>query len=455
VSVSGEAVRPAAGEGEPAEHAAGDPLRILLVNEECIIGGIETWMIAMSSRLRMLGHRCDLFFFQHGPMEHQLPVGCVAHFGDLADLLRLVEQEAYQVVHAHSGDFILGLSAVRALGARLVVTSHGWLIPGWTSLTCDAFVGASEWLAEGQRSMTDLPVSTVMLGIDTDVFHPDPGAVRTSPPIVAWVGRGSAAEQKRIDTVAAVAPALKRAGLRLWLAESSGVAAVERAVPGVVAALRPLADVWQNVPPERMADFFRTVSASGGCIVSTSSYEGLGLAYVEAQACGCPAIGPDVRGVNEAVRPDQGGVLYPFATPPERLAQLVIETVTDLEGMQRRRELAVRFAREHFGLDRMVSEYIAIYRAVLRKERRSLRERSRRLLLLLSPRDYILRNWSAAQALYAVSRAFSARGESRLAAQIAWTSFLMCPTIYARPRRLAHLLAARLPRRPRAVSPGV
>jgi glycosyltransferase involved in cell wall biosynthesis len=419
-------------------------MKILLANDGCTIGGIETWMIALSSALRARGHTCELFFFRHGAMENYLPSGCVAHFGSVGDLLRLVDEQHFDIVHAHSGDFHLGISAVRALGAKLVVTSHGWVIPGWTSFTCDAFIGASNWLADAQRPLTDLTVSTVTLGIETDEFKADEMRAGTAPPIIAWVGRGIAVEQKRIDKLAAIAPALKRAGFRLWLAEASGAKSVAHVLPGAAEVLEPLADVWCGVPRTEMPEFFRTIAASGGCVVSTSSYEGLGLAYVEAQACGCPVIAPDVRGVNEAVRPEHGGVLYPFEIETEELARLVIATVQDQEGMKRRRESGMRFAREQFGLKRMTDEHLQIYERVLKEPRASSLESYRRFRLLLHPKSYILHNWSAAHALYESSREFAARGEERLAAIAARTSLAMCPTLYMRPRRLAHMLKTQL-----------
>lgn len=430
-------------------------MRVLLVNEGCVIGGIETWMITLSAALRARGHTCELFFLQRGPMEAHLPPDCVAHFGGLTDLLRLVDERRFDVVQGHSGDYQLGISAVRALGAALVVTSHGWIIPGWTSLTCDAFLAVSRWLAEGQQPLTDMPVRVVKIGLDLSAFKPDPTWSSSPHPIVAWIGRGTAVEQKRIDKLAAIAPALQQAGLRLWLAEASGPAAVEGVAPEAAAVLRPIADRWNGVPREEMPAFFRAVAASGGCVLSTSSYEGLSVAYVEAQACGCPVIGPDVRGVNEAIQPEYGGVLYPFDLPSPDLARLVIDTIADTDGMQRRRELAIAFAREHFALERMVDEYLDVYRAARDRKRPTLRMLWRRTKLMLHLRQFLLRNWSAAQAIYKASRELDARGEPRLARLTARTALALCPTIYLRPRRLRHLLGVHWRRVPRPAPHGV
>jgi glycosyltransferase involved in cell wall biosynthesis len=427
-------------------------MKILIVNEGCVIGGIETWMISLWGALQDRGHSVELFFFMHGPMEQHLPPDCVTHFGDLPALLRLVDTRRFDIVHAHSGDITFGVSGVRALGARLVVTSHGWIIPGWTSFSADAFAASSRWLAEGQRPSTDLPVRTIGYGIDTARFKTGV-AEASSPPVVAWIGRGHAVEQKRIDKLAAVAPALEGAGLRLWLAEASGVEVVRRLVPGAAEVLAPIAEFWEEVPREAMPEFLRRVAASRGVVLSTSSYEGLGLAYVEAQACGCPVIGPDVRGVNEAVRPEHGGVLYRFDLPASELARLVVDVVSDQNAWDRRRDLGIRFAREHFSLERMTNEYLELYRHVLGGRRLSLRAAARRLRVLLGLRSYLLNNWSAAQSLYEASGRLAEEGHGKLARAAARTALTLCPTIYLRPRRLLQLLRIHLPRRRGAPAP--
>jgi hypothetical protein len=232
----------------------------------------------------------------------------------------------------------------------------------------------------------------------------------------------------------------------LWLAEAFGAEAVSRAVPGAAEVLAPLADVWAGIPREEMPAFLQRVAASGGVVLSTSSYEGLGLAYVEAQACGCPVIGPDVRGVNEAVRPEHGGVLYPFDMPADELAALVIRVVRDRDAWAERRELGLRFVHEHFSLERMADEYVEVYNKVLVGRQRSLNEIGKRLRVLLGTRSYLLNNWSAAQSLYEASGRLAREGQWRLARRALRSALVLCPTIFLRPRRFLRLLGIHLPR---------
>lgn len=420
-------------------------MKILLAYEWCLIGGVESFMVALAKELRERGNECEFFFFTRGPMEQQLPSEFAAHFGDLTDCLKLVQARRFDIVHANSSDWRIGISAVRILGARLVITAHGMVVPGWNSTNCEGFACVSEWLAEEQKAFTDLPTHTVFNGIDMSQFqpsNPDFTVPSDQGPIVAWVGRGTDMVHKMIDKLASIAPALKQAGIRIWIADPYGPDEVEKVAPEAAGTLRTIAEFWGFVPKDKLPHFYRDVAASGGCILSTSRVEGFGLVLAEAQACGCPAIGADVKGVNEVVDPAHGGVLYPYDTEPERLAALVIKTLGDVEGMRRRRDACARFAHEKFSLERMAQDYVRIYQEALAPGRKSgLRMRARVALgPLLNWGDYIERRWTAGLAHYEASIRLAAEQEWELAGALAWLSLYTSPSLYLRPRRLAQLL---------------
>ncbi|HEY0077656.1 MAG TPA: glycosyltransferase family 4 protein [Pyrinomonadaceae bacterium] len=445
-------------------------MKILLAYEWCQIGGVEAFMVGLWEELRAAGHQCEFFFFERGPMAEQLPAGSVAHFGDLSDCMKLVRERGFDIVHANSSDWRNGIAAVRTCGARLVITAHGMVVRGWNSTNCDALVCCSQWQADEQTRYTDLPVQTVLNGIDTNLFKPVADASATdadasiaftssnnateasapgifdapsaSAPIVAWVGRANDMVHKRIDRLAAVAPALRAAGVRIWIADPTGFAEVEAVAPDAARTLRPLAEVWGAVTKEKLPAFFRAVATSGGCVLSTSVREGLPMALIEAQACGCPVVGSDVRGVNEVVRPEHGGLLYPFGLEADQLAKLLLDTLGDREAMRERREACARFAHEQFSLRRMARDYTRIYGEALEaRSRRSARTHARLWLApLLDWDDYVERRWTAGVRQYETSRKLAGQGERALAAAAARLSFVTCPTIYARPARLAHLL---------------
>ncbi len=418
-------------------------MKILLTNEACNMGGVETLMLALAAILRSYGHQCELFFFNHGPLEQYLPADCAAHFGSLADCLKLVDAQGFDVVHANSTDWHVGISAVSGTRARLVLTSHGRSVPTWNSTNCDALASCCQWEGDEQQAFTDLKIRYVPNGIDTDRFRPDEKAAPSSPPIVAWVGRGNDLTQKRIDKLALIAPALREAGVRLWLVEPYGPEEVAKVSPESAHALLSTADFWGAVPLAKMPAFFQEVAASCGCLISTSSFEGLPLTLLEAQACGCPVIGPDVRGVNECVDPEHGGLLYPFEMESGQLAALVLDTLSDTKKMEWRREACVRYARERFCLQRMAQDYLSVYQETLQQKRRTPLAGARNWLQLtraLGWRGYLEHCWLAGHRQYEASRELAERGELDLALLAARSALATCPSLYARPARLSHLL---------------
>lgn len=419
-------------------------MKVLLAYEWCEIGGVEQFMTALAPFVRARGHECEFFFFKRGPMEQFLPEGYAVHFGDLAALLKLVRERGYDLVHVTSSDWNYGVEAVRAAGAKLLVTAHGMVVSGWDSANCDALVCCSRWQARGQSEVTDIPVRLIMNAVNTDTFSPDAGPgepVDEGPPVVAWVGRGTDMVHKRIDRLAAIAPALRAAGFRIWIADPYGPDKVAEVVPDAAKTLREHAEFWGMVAKKDLPNFYRRVAQSGGLILSTSVREGLPLTLAEAQGCGCPAVGPDVVGVNEVISPSEGGgTVYPPDIKPNELASLLIETLSDADAMRERRAKCVEFVRRHFSLGAMAEAYMRVYEETAARRAPRGAAPLRTLRLLPRWRTYVERRWTSAVAMYEASERLASEGETRLASAAARLVLVNCPTLYARPERLRHLL---------------
>ena len=434
-------------------------MNILLVNSTCKVGGVSTFMLSLWRALTAQGHRCELFFFGGGSMVPLLPDDCPAHFGTLADCFRLIARDRIDVVHANNVDWPKGVSAVRRLGTTLVLTAHKVRDEdktyGWTSGNCDAMTCVSDWIRRDLQPYTDVPIQVVPNGIDTTRFSPEPTNAEpnnhlpaTTPhPIVAWVGRGGS-PWKRLDKLAAMAPTLHKAGARLWIVDQHGPRKVAETLPDtVVATLEPLADFWGAVPYEQMPALYRRVAASDGCLVSTSEREGLPLTLLEAQACGCPVAATDVRGNDECVSEAHGGVLFPFGSSGEEAAGIVVALLNDRDRLRARRVEATEYVRRTFSLDGMARRYVEIYQAAPYPATSNLVARLRarmRLSPLLHWREYLDQRWGVGEEQFQSSRELAGHGEWGLAARAALASLCTSPTLYVKPRRLAHLLRAHL-----------
>jgi glycosyltransferase involved in cell wall biosynthesis len=435
-------------------------MKILLANSTCKRGGISTFMLSLRAALATQGHDCHLYFFQHGPMAAELPPGIPVHFGGLADCLDLVARESFEVVHANNVDWATGISAVRELGARLMVTSHqsraGAWTYGWTTANCDAFITVSRWLRDDLQPFTDLPIQVVLNGIDLASFSPADERSRVDPPpdapIVGWVGRGGS-RQKALERFAAMVPALRAAGLRAWIVDQHPPERIEELHPGLRARIGPLVDFWGGIAYEEMPNLYRRIAASGGCLVSTSRWEGLPLTLLEAQACGCPVVATDIAGTDECVVPEHGGTLYREDEAPDATSARVIEMLANGEATRQMGLRAQTHVRAHFGLERMAEHYLQLYRDAPCAWTGGAHARWRGRLRL-SPigrwPGYREQRWGVGHLQYETSRELAQTGRWRLAAAAARAALRTAPTLFVKPRRLAHLLRGTWDRWPAA-----
>ena len=402
-------------------------------------------MLALRSALVSLGHDCELFFFERGTMEPYLPPGVPVHFGSLADCLRLVSRNGFDVVHANNVDWPTGISAVRRVGAKLVLTAHKVRPPawtyGWTSANCDALTTVSHDIRGELQPYTDVPIQVVHNGVDIHRFAPRT-APQSPPPIIAWIGRGTS-PLKGLDRFATVAPLLRDAGFRVWLIDQHGPAVFAEQHPASAEVLRRSVERWDGVPYERMPALYQEIAASGGCVVSTSRAEGLPLALLEAQSCGCGVIASDVRGNRECVSNQHGGLLYSPGLAPADLAALIANQLSDRSHLRACQAAAATWVRSQFSLEGMAGRYLEIYRDAPFDGVGSLAARVRarmRLSPLLDWRAYLEQRWGVGYRQYQTSSELMAAGDAPLAAAAAKASFKTTPTLAFRPRRLATLL---------------
>jgi glycosyltransferase involved in cell wall biosynthesis len=336
-------------------------MKVLLHTYSCVRGGVLHWLINMDRQLRRLGHETHVFFDSVESAYEEAENALVhSQVGDLSALTDLCQREDFDIAHVHS----LSLAFRHRLHGRLpartrvVVTAHGPSTDYWFADHCLAFCGVSREVSAGLAPFTDLVPDTVYCGIDMERFSP-PETVGDGPPIVAWSGRGLDIEQKNLPLFLDAARLWRAARFRIWIADADGANADHFGK-----SVGPAADVqrWERLRFAEMPSWYRAVAANGGCMVSTSRYEGLALNLLEAQASGCPCLGPKVVGVTEALGGEGSSLVFPAEWRAEQLADKVRGWLSDPEEMRRRSSRAVALARESFSAEVMARKYLDIYR---------------------------------------------------------------------------------------------
>ncbi|MDB5298772.1 MAG: family glycosyltransferase [Phycisphaerales bacterium] len=376
-------------------------MKMLFYAARCAPGGFNTFIQTMYRSLGSIGIDAECYFERDEGGYQELSTLCRAHLGTVISLKSVLGTSKCEVIQTTLSSVDNGVLARKlrniAWSGKVVVTAQGVVLPGWNSKNCFALTSVNRRQALELESMTDLKVDTIYNGVDTSLFSPSEYV--GGAPIIAWVGRASDLPQKRFDLFALMVPHLKARGIRVWIADPEGCASVSASLRE---AILPHVELWKSVPRDRMPDFYRRVSESGGCVVSTTRYEGLSFALIEAQACGCPVVAATAVGVDESVRSEHGGVLYPPEITATELCDLVSTVISAKQAMAERREMCRRFIVDNFSQDGIAKHYAELYSRRSQtfsfdvKDRRLVSERARLILSTMNNPLYSFREDLAA-----------------------------------------------------------
>ncbi len=302
----------------------------------------------------------------------------------LVRLVRLIRQERYDIVHAHSTKAgFLGRLAARLAGVPVVLfTAHGWaftegrvwwkraalaLVERFCGLLSTTLVCVSRHdhdLARRFRVASAGRLVTIRPGVDPAPFgRVDPRAARLalgirSGPVVGFIGR-LARPKEPLDLLEAMSrlsqgtlliagagplrPKIERFARRHALEDRVLLLGSREDVPDLLAAM----------------DIF----------VLPSRWEGLPLAVIEAMMAGLPVLATAVGGVPELVEDGVTGLLVP-PRDPEALAWALARLLSDPPLRRRMGAAGREKALREFRIDRMLEETSRLYEGLLATARR-------------------------------------------------------------------------------------
>ena len=352
------------------------------------IGGAHVHVRDLARALSRSGHEVKVFVGQKGYFTDDLSSAGVSfqslqflkrEISPVKDVRALLELKcalsAYRpdLVACHSSKAgWLGRMAARMAGLPAVFTAHGWAFTkGVPPVRRAIYRGAELLAAPLARKIITVSESDRQLAIECGVATPEKLAtvwngipdvsVRNLPEQSS--GTVKLMMVARLDAQKNHGELFRAlAGLQqfAWTLDLVGDGPLERDLRDLAASIGINKQVnflglQNNVPG---------LLRSAQIFVLTSNWEGLPLSILEAMQAALPVVATDVGGVREAVIDQETGFLVPRGEIPalrDRLAQLM-----ESEEQRMRMGLAGRLRyEEHFTLDRMVAQTLAVYRDAL------------------------------------------------------------------------------------------
>jgi len=321
-------------------------------------GQVADWLVEAGIRTDVLGVRGRWDVFK---------------LGRLAKLLR---RERADILHTHlfhadlAGRAGASLAAVPNL-VHTVCTAEGRFRPWHFAFArffagrCRRIICVSPSVLAAHSRRSGLPGQYYTLipnGIDVGAYARNDEArttlrrqwgVAPDQPVAAFVGR--LAEEKGIETLLSVVSHMASRGQGLHV---------------VVAGDGPLRNVVENYAAHGEGgeschvlghvDNVRDVLSAADMFITTSRWEGMPLAVIEAMAASLPIVGTDVAGTRDAIQGNKAGLLVP-ADDVVALADTVERLATNADLRHRLGQTGRQFAAEHFTIDATVAAHEALY----------------------------------------------------------------------------------------------
>lgn len=151
--------------------------------------------------------------------------------------------------------------------------------------------------------------------IDTDLFTYKTRCPSESNPIIGWVGRIE--ENKNWKGFLEIVYEMVKINplIKIWMFIDATLTHQdqEQQFNDMLTKyqLKPYLKIFNNIPHQKMAEYYSIIGDSGGLLCSTSKVEGFGYAIVEAMSCRCPVLTTDSDGIKSFIFHNNTGKIYP------------------------------------------------------------------------------------------------------------------------------------------------
>jgi glycosyltransferase involved in cell wall biosynthesis len=389
--------------GDASSTSTGPILKIVGVDPERGFAGGETQVLGLSLALIRAGHQADLICDPDGALWQRATAAGITCYPlrisnsiDAAAGLRLrtlLAGKRYDVVHFHTArahalaPFARGRTGVAVVTRRMDHAPNRLFGPLLFNHAVDGVAAISRAVADAleQAGVRKDRVAIIPSGVDCDRFRPPASAARER----ARIALGLTARDIAVGTVGMLEA---RKGHRhlieaMELLRDSGAAGAADAVgPRVrcfIAGAGSLsASLTDEIRAQRMDESVTMMGLVGDSrnllwaldiFAMPSLQEGLGVAALEAMACGLPVIASSSGGLKDSVKDGITGMHVP-AGDARALADAIARMAANAElrstmGAAGRERVVLNFA-----MEAMARGTLALYRACLQDRARGRRQ---------------------------------------------------------------------------------
>ena len=364
------------------------PLKVLGIDPELGFAGGESQVLGLTLELLHTGHQAQLLCDPQGMLWRRArSAGVVCHPLRIRNALdgvaavrlrRFLSRNRFDVVHFHTSrahsmaPFAAGCAGALVVTRRMDYVPNRWFAPYLYNRAVDAVAAISQEVARAliAAGVSAQHISIIPSGVDCNRFVPPSADQRTAARRSLGLGPNEIA-------IAAVGALERRKGHRFLLDALASLKHRHPAIRGFIAgagsqeaALREYSNRLGLGEKMRLLGSIedpRTLFWAIDIFVQPSMMEGLGVALLEAMACGLPAVASRAGGMAEVIEDRHDGLLVAAADAPA-----IAHSIEELsESAALRISLGSRArttAEQKFSMAATALKTLGLYQSIIRKK---------------------------------------------------------------------------------------
>jgi len=367
-------------------------MNILYLTNHLNIGGISSYALTLASGMRKRGHNVYIAssggqllsrFIAEGVVYIPIPIKTKSEVSykvliSKFKLLKYIKEDNIEIIHANTRvTQVLSFLIQRTYGKPYVSTCHGFfkkrffrkIFPCWGNKVIAISESVKEHLIRDFK-VKEEDIRVIHNGIDIDKFNP----IQNPKLKIDVKKKLGLSEGPVIGIIARLSE--EKGHIHLIKAMQEVITRIPRAQLLIVGEGRmreELVNLTKEMGLEKSAFFLPSVTdtqevlSSMDLFVLPSLKEGLGLALMEAMACGLAVVGSDVGGIKSLIQNRYNGLLVRPADSRE-LSYAILELLQNPDKAKSLGSNARIFINQNFSQEKMVLETEKLYLECLNAE---------------------------------------------------------------------------------------